>query len=829
MMRRRLLALVSLVALPACLGAFQDADPRATVRALTDAGKLDEAIAAARAAGPNLASLLGETLVLRGRLAAADSALRDAVSRQVPDWHAAAVTLAELAERRGDHAEATRQAQALTSAYEQGASGWSSTDRVAAGRAYLLLSRGNADAARRALAAFDAAYAADPSNLDARLRAGELFLDKYNAPDAKASFDEVLKKAPDNARALLGLGRVAIFSGDGPATPLLRRSLEKNPSLVPAHLALARLHLSAEAYDSAALSVRAALAVDSSSIGAWSLLGAIAWLQGEQSQFAQARDAVRKLNPRPAEFYAELAEAAVGHRRYSDGISLAKEALTLDSTSLRALGLLGNNELRTGQIEQGRARIERAFAIDPFNVWHKNTLDLLDQMKSFTTVETPRFRIVAPPEESALLTAYLVPLLDEAYDSLAARYRYKPRGPIRIELYPRHADFSVRTMGIAGLGALGVSFGNLLAMDAPSARKRGEFNWGSTAWHELAHAFTLGSSDHRVPRWLSEGLSVLEERRARAGWGAGPTAEFIAAYGSGRLRPVSQLNDGFVRPKFSGEVQLSYYEASLVCEMIEKEYGAKAIVDMLAAYKDGLTSPAVFQRVLKLSPAQLDAKFDAFVRGRFASPLRAITASDSGKAIGGEFVTSMRRGAQYLAGKQPDSARVALERAEALFPDYAGGSSPAEYLAGLAMDRGDLKEALAQITRVTTRSETAWDANMMEVQLREKLGDTLGTRAPLERLLWISPYDVGLHGKLAELATRAGDHKTALRERRAIVALNPPDPIDARYELARALAASGDVASARRELLGVLEQAPSFEKGQALLLELRAAQGKSTP
>jgi hypothetical protein len=37
------------------------------------------------------------------------------------------------------------------------------------------------------------------------------------------------------------------------------------------------------------------------------------------------------------------------------------------------------------------------------------------------------------------------------------------------------------------------------------------------------------------------------------------------------------------------------------------------------------------------------------------------------------------------------------------------------------------------------------------------------------------------------------------------------------------------VASARRELLGVLEQAPSFEKGQALLLELRAAQGKSTP
>ncbi|HKP16723.1 MAG TPA: hypothetical protein VJT85_11670, partial [Gemmatimonadaceae bacterium] len=428
-----------------------------------------------------------------------------------------------------------------------------------------------------------------------------------------------------------------------------------------------------------------------------------------------------------------------------------------------------------------------------------------------------------------LLATYLIPLLDEAYDSLAARYRFKPQGQVRLELYPHHADFSVRTMGIAGIGALGVSFGNLLAMDAPSARKRGEFNWGSTAWHELAHAFTLGASGHRVPRWFSEGLSVLEERRARAGWGAGATAEFIAAYGSGRLRSLSQLNDGFVRPRYSGEVQLSYYTASLVCEMIEKEFGQQAIVDMLHAYRDGLTTPDVFARVLKLTPAQLDAKFDASVRARFASPLRSITASDSGKALGGEFVTAMRRGAEYMARKQADSARIALERAQALFPDYAGPSSPAQYLAGLAADRGDYREAVAQVTNVTKRSETAWEANMMEVQLREKIGDTVGTRAPLERLLWISPYDVELHVKLAELASRAGDHRTALRERRAILALGPPDPIDARYQLARALATSGDVAAARREVLSVLEQAPSFEKGQALLLELRAAQPRSTP
>jgi Flp pilus assembly protein TadD len=82
---------------------------------------------------------------------------------------------------------------------------------------------------------------------------------------------------------------------------------------------------------------------------------------------------------------------------------------------------------------------------------------------------------------------------------------------------------------------------------------------------------------------------------------------------------------------------------------------------------------------------------------------------------------------------------------------------------------------------------------------------------------------------LAELAGRAGRHAVAIRERRAALALDPPDPLEARYQLACALAASGDAAGARREVLAVLERAPSFEKGQALLLELRGAAGGARP
>ena len=818
-------ALVASVPVVMGVAAFQQPrDTRAQVRALLDAGRHDEAERTARAGGAGLTESLGEVLVARGRLAEADSVFRVALLRDAVGRRSAEASLAELAYRRGDRNEALRRAGALAAEHQARAGRWSSDDLVAAGRAYVLLGTRASSAVKQALSAFDEAVAADSSNNEARLRTGDLFLEKYNAPDAKISFQDVLKRSPEQPRALLGLARAAQFEGTTNPVPLLQRSLAGNPSLVDAQVLLARFHLEAEQYDSATSDARRALAVDSSSLAAWSMLGAAARMTGDSAQYERALAAAQRLSSRPADFYAEVADAFVRQRRYAEGMRLARVALAVDSTSARMLGLLGDNLLHSGDIEQGRALLERDFAIDPFNLWHKNTLDLLDNLRSFRTIDRGHFRIVAPPQDADFIATYLPALLAEAYDSLATRYGYRPPGVVRLELYRQHADFSVRTLGISGLGALGVSFGPVLMMDAPSARGRGEFNWGSVAWHELAHTFTLGLSNSRAPRWLSEGLSVLEERRARPSWGAGPTVEFIAAYGAGRLRPVSQLNEGFVRPRFPSEVILSYYEASLVCEMIASQKGSRALVDMLTAYRDGLDTRVVVTRVLGVTPEQLDRQFDTWLRGRFAGAFRSIQASgdkDTG-APPGEFMTTMREAMASLEQHRTDSAQAQFLRAQALFPEYAGPDAPALYLAQIARDRGDLRTALAQVQRVTARGETAWEANLLEVELRERLGDSVGTRAPLERLIWILPYDVPVHVRLAELAARTGDHVLEIRERRAVTLLEPPDPLDAHYLLARALANGGDVAGARRELLGVLEQAPAFEKAQALLLELRS-------
>ena len=820
---RVLRATVMLPAYVVLLGAWcmDDADRRG-IMAMAESGRLDDAERAARAGGPALATTLGDVLALRGRLDAADSAYRSAVSASAPLHRVAAVGLAELHARRGNTQDAFGRAEALAADYERGGSEWTAEERVAAGRAYVLLGLRDARTARQALSAFDAAWAADPTLYEARVRAGELLLDKYNAPDAKSSFADVLNAEKSHARALLGMASVQDFEGNGGAMATLRQSLEANPALTAAHTMLARLHLEAEAYDSAMVAADRALQVDSSAMEAWAARAAVAWITGDSATFTASQRAAEALHPRPADFFAIMAASAVRHRRYEDGVRWAQRAVELDPTSVRALGVLGTNQLRTGAMDEGRATLERAFQLDPFNLWHKNTLDLLDAMEKFTVVERGRFQLVVSPEDAALMELYLLPMLEEAYDSLQTRYAWRPNRPVRFEIFREHADFSVRSVGLAGLGALGVSFGDVLAMDAPSAREPGTFNWGSTAWHELAHTFTLGSSDHRVPRWLSEGLSVLEERRARPGWGAHATVEFLAAYKADRLRPVSTLNDGFVRPRYPAEVQYSYYLASLVSEMIEQEFGASKLPALMQAYRQGLESPEVFQRVLGVTGDSLDARFKSYMSTRFGAAMANIEPGEGPGIVGGPFVDAMQEGLRHAEADRTREATAAFERAQAMLPDVDTPGGPAWHLAQLALARNDTATALTQLARITRTSETALQANTLEADILAARGDDAGVVDAIDRIIWMAPYDAALHARLADAATRAGRHNVAVRERRAILAIGAPDPLEARYQLAQSLFRAGDVPAARREVLSMLESAPGFEKAQTLLLQLRA-------
>ena len=518
------------------------------------------------------------------------------------------------------------------------------------------------------------------------------------------------------------------------------------------------------------------------------------------------------------------------NRFYSRAAAFAREGVTRDSRSWHAHRVLGLNLLRTGQVADGRRELDRAFAGDPYNVQIKNTLDLLDTFKDYTEVRAPHFVFMVERKDAALLALYLRDIAAEAYDSLAARYGYRPADPVRVEVYRSHADFSVRTMGLPGIGALGVSFGNVLAMDSPFGRKVGEFDWGSTFWHELAHAFTLGASDHRVPRWFSEGLSVIEERRARPGWGARVTPDFLAAFKGGALPAASRLNDGFTRPAYPQQVIHAYYEASLVCELIARDHGTQALVRMLGAYKDGMSTPQVFQRVLGTTLERFDSTFDEYMRQRFGDRLAVVDPlrlrgdpSDvraAARAGDGKFASTMRDGVAALRAGRDDEATRRFQEAKAMFPEYTAGESAYWYLSQLALERGDTTAAIAELDSIVDSNDTQYEAHVLLARLLERRNDLAGASRVLEQAMYIAPGTAATHEQLAALYATLGQWPKAVRERRAVVALAPVDRAEALYQLALALHRAGDDAGARHAVLQALEAAPDFERAQKLLLEL---------
>ncbi len=776
---------------------------------------------------------LGVELRGHGKIAAAESAFVRGIAQHAPDSLAAMVNLARLHYDRGERDLAMKEFDRFIDIYNSSAGTLTSAELTAVGIACQYLGRENPELFKDALKSFDRAILLDGTNIDAKLDVGELFLEKYNSADAQTAFEEVLTSNPASARALLGEAKRRIFDSQPGVDTLITRALAVDPNFVEARVLRAQLLLEIEEPALAQKEAERALAIDPASSDALAVLAAARYVTGDTKGYEEIRQRALALNPANAEFYVAMSTAASRIRLYAVAASFATQGIAADPMSWEAHGLLGMNLLRLGKMTEGRQALEASFKGDPYNVWIKNTLDLLDTFGNYDDVTEGKFDTMIEKSESALFSIYLRDLAERAYSTFQQHYQFSPAPPIRIEVYKSHTDFSVRTVGLGGLGALGVSFGTTLAFDSPAAKDAGPFNWGSTVWHELAHTFTLGLTDQHVPRWFSEGLSVYEEHHARAGWGSNVSVEFLDAYAAGKLVPVSRMNDGFMRPAYPEQVILSYHQASVVCDLIARDYGEKAILQMLLEYKAGRTTPEVFQKVLGMDPKAFDKKFDAYMRERYAPPLAAL--KDSLKA-GSEtppadllaqanaspqsYRIQMLAAVVLAKAGQTDTAIKLLERARSLFPEYGGGDGPYAGLAQLYAAKGDSKKAADALSQYVLHNETDYPAHLELARLRTVSGDSAGAADALDRALYINPYDIALHQQLAGLYSGLHDKVKTVRERRAVIALGPADKSEAYYQVALAYHDADDDPSARKAILRSLEEAPNYARAQELLLQI---------
>lgn len=807
------------------------------MEAMVATGAYEDAIEVGQAAPePALvAHLTGDALWATGRLDEAAQAYRLGAASGARGELTAEVRLAELLFERGDTDDAMRRFGAFIDVYNDANGNLPSWDLVAVGRAMRYLGRANPAYFQDALKAYDEASSADPTWAEPYVLIGTLFLEKYDSPAAKQEFQTVLAENPNHPGALLGMAESLTFDGASEANDYFARLLAVNPVNERAHALIAMRHLRGENHDDAREEAQAALDANPNSLTALTAIAGSHLLLDDLTSFRRVRAQVLDLNPRYAAFDTELAELMVMTRRYSHAVERASEAIALDSITWEAWGIRGMNQMRLGDIEDGRASLERAFTGDPYNPWFKNNLDLADTFERYRIHETDHFELFLHSTEDELLATYLAPIAEEAYATLAARYQAEPDLPVRAELYPNSADFSVRTLGEAGLGALGVSFGRVLVMDAPSAREVGDYNWASVFWHELAHTFHLALSDNRVPRWFSEGLAVHEQRNARRGWGHQANIAFLMSLRDDRLKKVSELNDGFMNPDYPQQVIHSYYQASLVFQVIEERYGFDVIRDMLRGYAEGRTTEELFESLLGTPITEFDDEFDDYMQDRFARPLAGLIQIAEPRpgpndiegmerfvlSHPGDLIGRLQLAVQLYRAERFDESEQHFLTTLEIFPGFGGVDSPLWFIAQIQQGRGDLADAAQTLTQLTAISESHYRGMLTHSEILAELGSQQESADALDRAVLIWPYEMSLHERLAELHAELGNAPQAAIERAAVVALDPVDRAEALYLLAVAQREAGDPGEARRSVMDALSIAPNYEEALEFLLSLR--------
>jgi tetratricopeptide (TPR) repeat protein len=806
--------------------AAEAAGVRAALAAL-DRGRVDEAkqlVAGLPAADPGAALVRARIARVTGDLDEAETQLRPAASAD--PLGPAALDLGLLLLDRGRVADAEAVLQPLVAeaaSFERG------EDLARAARAAHALGH-----FRLANSLYREAAASLPDSAAVNTAWGDLLREKHNLPEAVKSYQLALKADPDHAPAHLGLALALADDNPPAARQAAERALAINPTLWGAALAVAALDLSAGQREEAGRRIAGVLSQNPSLAEAHALAAALAWLGDDQAAYERAVRRALAINPTWGEVYRIVAEYAADHYRFEEAAALARLAVALDQRNARAWADLGKHLLRTGDETEAKAALDRAFELDPFNQITFNLLGMLDTLDTFEVIEAGDLVVKLHPDEAGVMRRQVVPLAAEALATLSARYGVALRGPILVEMFPRHDDFAVRNVGLPGMiGALGACFGRVVTLDSPRARAPGSFNWAATLWHELAHVVTLQLSRQRVPRWLTEGISVYEERRARPWWGRESDLLFVQALAEGRIVPLAALNAAFTDPR---RISLAYHQASLVVEHLVARFGPDVLARMLRAYGEGLGDEAVLRRAAGIEPGDLQRSFERFLEERFGDERRALAVPEGLEEAGargdidalralaashpGSFAVHVALGRALAARGAVDEARAAFDRAATLLPAAAGADSPYVELAKVAEEGGHAALAREALERAVAGHPTALDLSRRLFELATAAGDEPRIEVAASRIAEVDPFDAAAHAALGRLALARGDSAQAIERFRTALLAAPADPVSAHTDLAEALLAAGEADAAKREAIAALEQAPRYVRAQEILLRV---------
>ncbi|QDT97973.1 peptidase MA family metallohydrolase [Gimesia aquarii] len=714
-------------------------------------------------------------------------------------------------------------------------SAWRYTDAdslVALGQASLLK---NVDPGEVLESFYDRAIKEYPTHRNAYLASGSLALAKNDFVLAQETFQTALKHIPNDADLLFGLAMSIQRSNPERSQKLLIQVLNSNPNHIPTQLHQVSQLIHSEQYDDAKKQLDQILLINRHLAEAWSYLTIIAHLENQSdAETAYYWQALSHHDQNPEVDYL-IGKKLSEHYRFQEGAAYQRQALEKDSNFLPARIQLAQDELRLGKEVSGWEHALQAHQQDGYDTTTFNLLELKDQLAKFKTLEDDYFVIRMESKEADVYGQEVIKLLHEAREVLCQKYDFKLKDKITVEIFPDPDDFAVRTFGMPAVsGYLGVCFGKVITANSPASQSENPTNWQSVLWHEFCHVVTLELTKNKMPRWISEGISVYEERQKNPRWGETMIPEYREMILKGEATPISELSSAFLSPKSGMHIQFAYYQSSIVVEYLIEQFGFEALKQILNDLRVGIPINVSIERRTK-TLGELEQEFAIYIKekARNFGPsidwseqnLTALMSDDTQR-----FEEWIRQHPHHFKGlmayaqvleeeNRLKELEVVLRKLIQLYPHYTGSDNASEKLAKLfrQQKRFDQEQKfLEQYAKIDPNALNVFH-RLSELYQRSKNWPAVYKTA--QQAHAINPLYQESQQALAKACIELKRQQEAINAYRAILVLNPHNKAEAHYQLARLLK-QNDFQLAKRHTLIALEEAPRFRKAHQLLLEL---------
>lgn len=488
---------------------------------------------------------------------------------------------------------------------------------------------------------------------------------------------------------------------------------------------------------------------------------------------------------------------------------------------------LGLMFVQSGRIEDALVYLDKAFALDPFDLRVDNSLRLVRELLTYDRLESDHFvvRYKGANPGDAAFARDIIAGMEENHRIVTGNgpggVDHQPfggKGKTCIDLMPDHQWFGVRIAGMPAIHTIAASTGPLIAMEAPRVgpKHQGNYDWLRVLRHEYTHTVNLDRTLNRIPHWFTEANAVYLELSPRD---YGTCKLLLGAFEADALFNLDEINIAFVRPRRPSDRAQGYAQGHWMYEFILERWGNKAPLDMMDLYAQGVREEQAFQTVLGLSRARFLEEFMPWAAAqlrawgmlppegvptvkeliaRLAAERAGAAPSPDGREpdsenpdLSAEVLDDWL--ARYPA--HPDVLELALERAlklsggranaelVPLLERYAAARpvdpKPHRLLAQMYLASPDATErfrAIDHLEYLDAREQklTAYAAELAKLYFaRNAEGDAARAQARAERATQIAPYEAPPRELAAAIAIGNKDFAAAQRHIEALVQLEP--------------------------------------------------------